>query len=77
MGWEGLIAVGTVTSTIQRDVVREDSLTAGDMTSFRISTASFAIQDRTEGFRETWGRTMLQIEMEPLTRGEPIDVDMP
>jgi len=47
------------------------------MTSFRISTASFAIQDRTEGFRETWGRTMLQIEMEPLTRGEPIDVDMP
>jgi AraC-like DNA-binding protein len=51
-------------------------LTAGDMTSFRISTAAFANQDRTEGFRETWGRTILQIEMEPLTRGEQIDVEM-
>lgn len=51
-------------------------MTAGDMTRFRISTVAFANQDRTEGFRETWGRTMLQIEMEPLTRGEPIDVDM-
>jgi hypothetical protein len=46
------------------------------MTSFRISTASFADQERTEGFRETWGRTILQIEMEPLTRGEQIDVEM-
>ena len=51
-------------------------MTAGDVTSFRISTAAFSDQDRTEGFRETWGRTMLQLEMEPLTRGEQIDVDM-
>jgi AraC-like DNA-binding protein len=51
-------------------------LTAGDTTSFRISTAAFSNQDRTEGFRETFGRTMLQLEIEPLTRGEQIDVDM-
>jgi AraC-like DNA-binding protein len=56
--------------------MREDSLTAGDTTSFRISTAAFPDRDRTEGFRETWGRTILQIEMEPLTRGEQIDVAM-
>jgi AraC-like DNA-binding protein len=46
------------------------------MTSFRISTTAFANQDRTEAFRETWGRTMLQLEIEPLTRGEQIDIDM-
>ena len=51
-------------------------MTAGDVTSFRISTAAFSNQDRTEGFRETWGRTMLQLEMEPLTKGEEIDIDM-
>jgi AraC-like DNA-binding protein len=51
-------------------------LTAGDATSFRISTRAFPNRDRTEGFGETWGRTMLQLEMEPFTRGEQIDVDM-
>jgi AraC-like DNA-binding protein len=51
-------------------------LTSGDTTSFRISTSGFSSRDRTEGFRETWGRTMLQLEIEPLTRGEPIDVEM-
>jgi len=51
-------------------------LTAGDTTSFRISTTAFSDQDRTEAFRETWGRTMLQLEMEPLTKGEQIDADM-
>ena len=51
-------------------------MTAGDTTSFRISTTAFSDQDRTEAFRETWGRTMLHLEMEPLTKGEQIDADM-
>ena len=51
-------------------------MTAGDATSFRISTSVFPSQDRTEGFRETFGRAMFQVEIEPLTRGEQIDADM-
>ena len=51
-------------------------MTAGGTISFRISTSAFLSQDRTEGFRETWGRTMFQLEFEPLTRGEQIDADM-
>jgi AraC-like DNA-binding protein len=51
-------------------------LTAGGMTSFRISTSVFPSQERTEGFREIFGRAMFQLEIEPLTRGEQIDADM-
>ena len=51
-------------------------MTSGDTTSFRISTSAFSKQDRTEGFRETWGRTMLQLEIEPMVKGEQIDADM-
>jgi hypothetical protein len=51
-------------------------LTSGDTTSFRISTSAFSNRDRTEGFRETWGRTMLQLEIEPMVKGEQIDADM-
>jgi AraC-like DNA-binding protein len=56
--------------------VWEDVLTTADVTSFRISTGAFSLPDRTEGFRETWGRTMLQLEIEPLAKGEQIDIDM-
>jgi AraC-like DNA-binding protein len=76
--WDGVLRV-RYEDTIDdpsATVVREEFLTAADMTRFRISTRAFSPKDRTEAFRETWGRTMFQLDMEPLAREEQLDVDL-
>lgn len=47
----------------------------GELQSFRFSTAALSERDRVEEFRETFGRSILRIDMEP-SRQCPLDVDM-
>lgn len=46
-----------------------------DLLTLRFSTAQFAEREAVEAFRETFGRTILRIEMEPVT-GHALQADM-
>jgi AraC-like DNA-binding protein len=49
---------------------------AGDeITTLRVSSADFSDRDRVEAFRETFGRAIMQIDIDP-SPGHPLDVEM-
>lgn len=47
----------------------------GELKTLRLSTAQFFDRDAVEGFRETFGRAILKIDMEPLQNGV-LEADM-
>jgi AraC-like DNA-binding protein len=47
----------------------------GELRTLRLSTAQFSDRDAVEAFRETFGRTILRIDMEPL-QGGLLEADM-
>jgi AraC-like DNA-binding protein len=50
------------------------TLTDNEMTTLRLVSATFSGRDRIEEFRETYGRALMKLDIEPLP-GHPLDFD--